>query len=77
MNMNPSKGTQVKTGDKFGIIGYWINKDQTHPIPITYVPDPSDIVPGANDRLIYIYFGKTKPNPAEINFLIKKSPPFP
>lgn len=68
-----AKGTQVKTGEKFGFAGYWINKDQTHPIRILYEPNPEDIVPGITEDLVFIYYGSTKPTPLEVSTLIAKN----
>ena len=64
------KGTQVSTGDRFGIVGYWINKDQTHPIRMLYESNPEDRVPGVTEKLVFIYYGEKKPSALEISTLI-------
>ncbi|CDZ78210.1 hypothetical protein BN59_02518 [Legionella massiliensis] len=68
-----SRGAKVKSGEKFGLSGYWINKDQTHPVRILYEPNADDIVPGITQDLVFIYYGSTKPTPLEISTLIAES----
>ncbi|STX43963.1 Uncharacterised protein [Legionella donaldsonii] len=60
---------QVKTGDKFGLIGWWVNKNLTDSPNLIYVADPEDGVPGP-DRVIFVYFGKNKPTTDEMRNLI-------
>ena len=62
----------VVSGEKFGRAGYWVNKDQTHPIRILYEPNPEKRVPSVSNKLEFIYSGKTKPTPLEISTLIAK-----
>ncbi|USQ15274.1 hypothetical protein J2N86_15035 (plasmid) [Legionella lytica] len=69
---NQQRGAQVKSGDLFGIDGFWVNKDQNHHEAIVEA-EASDQVPGhsgASGRLIYIYWGKTRPTPEEIDSLL-------
>ncbi|MFJ1270133.1 hypothetical protein ACD661_16365 [Legionella lytica] len=42
---NPQQGTQVKSGDLFGIDGIWINKDQSHHEAVVEA-EAGDQVPG-------------------------------
>ena len=70
MNAKTLKGTQVRTGDKFGIAGYWVNKDLMHPIHQLYVFDPDEKVPGVMSTLDFIYFGPKRPGPLDISLLI-------
>lgn len=68
---NENKGAQVKTGDDFGLIGWWINKDLNDPLNPLFVEAPEDKVPGASKRLIFVYFGKNKPTTDEMRALIE------
>ena len=68
-----SKSTKiisVVSGEKFGLAGYWVNKDQTHPVRILYEVDPEKKVPSVTEKLEFIYGGKTKPSPLKISSLI-------
>ncbi|MBA2651720.1 MAG: hypothetical protein H0U73_05585 [Tatlockia sp.] len=67
---NLHKGTQAESGAKFGIAGYWINLDQTHPVRIIYESNIETRVPKINEKLIFLYFGETRPAPLEISSLI-------
>lgn len=66
-------GRLVQSGDKFGFVGYWVNRNQGHPIRILYIHDPELLVPRITENLIFIYFGKTKPTPLDISTLIAES----
>ncbi|MBA2711232.1 MAG: hypothetical protein H0U57_11650 [Tatlockia sp.] len=77
MNENTYKGTKVQSGDKFGLAGYWINIDQTHPIRMIYEPDPEIVVPKITETLIFIYFGESKPTALEISALLAEFFPHP
>ncbi|MBA2656433.1 MAG: hypothetical protein H0U70_05545 [Tatlockia sp.] len=70
---NPQQGKEVQSGDQFGLIGYWINRDQTHPIRLIYESDPEALVPIITEKLVFIYFGKTKPSPLEISAIIAEN----
>lgn len=74
IDSNLQRGTQVKSGDLFGIDGFWVNTDQTHHEAITEAK-AEDQVPGHSGfsgRLVYLYWGKTKPTPEEIDSLLPK-----
>ncbi len=73
MSESPNKGTQVQSGEKFGLAGYWINVDQTQPVRLLYEPNPEIVVPKITEKLIFIYFGERKPTPLEISSLIAES----
>ncbi|MBA3536273.1 MAG: hypothetical protein H0T84_06665 [Tatlockia sp.] len=75
MDESPNKGVQVQSGHKFGLAGYWVNVDQTHPVRLLYEPNPEAEVPIITEKLIFIYFGERKPNPLEISSLIAESYP--
>ena len=60
----------VVSGEKFGLEGYWVNKDQRHPVRILYELDPEKRVPSVTEKLEFIYAGKTKPSPLKISTLI-------
>lgn len=69
---NQQRGTQVKSGDLFGIDGFWINTDQIHHEAIIEV-EADDQVPGysgASGRLVYIYWGKTSPTQEDVDSLL-------
>lgn len=70
---NENKGAQVKTGDQFGIIGWWVNKDLNSPLNPLHIDDPEDIVPGINKRKIFVYFGENKPTIDEMRVLIEST----
>lgn len=70
MDEKTDRGTRVRTGEKFGIVGYWINQDQTHPVKSVYIDDPNKIAPGVTTALTFIYCGPKKPTPLEISTLI-------
>ena len=66
--------TQVKTGDKFGTIGWWVNRnlaDTHNPIYIEY---PDEEVPGSLERLIFVYSGTERPTDQQMKTLIDNTP---
>ncbi|HHF7349300.1 TPA: hypothetical protein ACPSKE_002504 [Legionella feeleii] len=73
MHTNAAKGTEVHSGEQFGIRGYWVNKDPDNP-DVVYIEDTEDEVPEHKGRTTYIYFGPTQPTPEEINFLKQTMP---
>ncbi len=77
MNKSECKGTKVQSGDQFGLAGYWINIDQTHPVRVIYEPDPAVVVPKITETLVFIYFGETKPSALEISALLAEKNPHP
>lgn len=75
---NPDRGQQVKTGEKFGIVGYWVTKNNQDPYPCIFIPNPQDGVPSSGGhRAVFIYFGKVKPSEQEIMQLRENSPEYP
>ncbi|KTD01865.1 hypothetical protein Lfee_0912, partial [Legionella feeleii] len=44
MHTNAAKGTEVHSGEQFGIRGYWVNKDPDNP-DVVYIEDIEDEVP--------------------------------
>jgi hypothetical protein len=65
-----NRGTEVRSGQKFGLSGYWVNKNQTHPVRVVYEGNPDDIVPNITESLRFIYYGTTKPSALDISTLI-------
>ena len=72
--MSNNVGKKVKTGDKFGIKGWWVNKDLSDPDPIIWIDDIDDEVPSQIKRYHYFYVGNTekKPTPDEAKKIIEK-----
>jgi len=64
---------EVKSGDKFGVCGWWVNKDLAHPKNLLLIEDSEDKVPGSTHRLIYVYYGETKPSTDQMKELIKNT----
>ncbi|MFW2572475.1 MULTISPECIES: hypothetical protein [Legionella] len=73
MHTHAAKGTEVHSGEQFGIRGYWVNKDPDNP-DVVYIEDIEDEVPEHAGRTTYIYFGPNQPTPEEINFLKQTMP---
>jgi hypothetical protein len=70
----------VKTGDKFGIKGWWININKIAPFEdhCDFISDPEEIVGGGEgSRSIWVYFGLERPSFTEVEkFLeIEGNPP--
>ena len=71
---NVNIGTQVKTGDEFGIKGWWINKNLNGSQNPYYVDDTKEIVSSrANKREIFVYFGENKPTQDEMRSIIEST----
>jgi hypothetical protein len=73
MDNENERRTQIKSGEKFGIVGWWVNKDLTDARNPILVEDPEDKASHDNHRLIYVYFGKKKPTKDEMKVLIEST----
>ena len=65
---------QVKTGDKFGAIGWWVNRNLADTHNLICIEDPDDVVPGLTARLIFVYFGTERPTDKQMKILIDSVP---
>lgn len=68
------RGTQVKTGDKFGLAGWWVNTDLSSKINPIRVEYPEDEVAGKTQRFVFVYFGEIKPTKEQMKNLIDSTP---